>query len=457
MADNTIQIAFEAIDKNVKKTVAELDAVITGLKKADVPASLQDSTFGETDQKTKEFLEGMRAQFAEASGAITEAKENFSDFEENTIGGSIKAAAAIGVVVAAVSWVASEMNKIVELSKEQPELFTPQQLGNITAYGEEVSQLKEQLTKTKIEIASGIAPALTTFLERSNAAERAMNLAAAAGENWAFISEQQKTAFIEQAIALEDAIDETESYDRAMLISAESAGISRKAQEDLTVSDKERAAALKETTKDNENYLNSVANITKEYETYQEKIAAVTEDEKLSIEERQAKIDEYTEEFELNSKRRILAGIEERLAKDGLSDEKTAMLEDLGIKWGVYTQEAIDQKRREADEIAIEAKRIDDALHGIKDRTITVTVNATGSGLNLLESSDGTRARVGVKDKRAGGGPVTAGDSYLVGERGPELFSPGTSGNVTPNDQLGGIDYDKLARTIVQAMQKGSQ
>ena len=39
---------------------------------------------------------------------------------------------------------------------------------------------------------------------------------------------------------------------------------------------------------------------------------------------------------------------------------------------------------------------------------------------------------------RASGGPVTAGDPFLVGERGPELFVPFDSGAVVPNDQLGG-------------------
>jgi len=39
---------------------------------------------------------------------------------------------------------------------------------------------------------------------------------------------------------------------------------------------------------------------------------------------------------------------------------------------------------------------------------------------------------------KADGGPVKAGGSYIVGERGPELFTPGSSGNITPNNQLGG-------------------
>ena len=39
---------------------------------------------------------------------------------------------------------------------------------------------------------------------------------------------------------------------------------------------------------------------------------------------------------------------------------------------------------------------------------------------------------------RATGGPVTAGTTYLVGERGPELFTASTSGKIIPNNALGG-------------------
>jgi len=39
---------------------------------------------------------------------------------------------------------------------------------------------------------------------------------------------------------------------------------------------------------------------------------------------------------------------------------------------------------------------------------------------------------------RANGGSVRAGNEYIVGERGPELFSPGVSGMITPNHALGG-------------------
>jgi TP901 family phage tail tape measure protein len=39
---------------------------------------------------------------------------------------------------------------------------------------------------------------------------------------------------------------------------------------------------------------------------------------------------------------------------------------------------------------------------------------------------------------KAAGGPVASGKTFLVGEKGPELFSPGSAGNITPNSALGG-------------------
>ena len=40
--------------------------------------------------------------------------------------------------------------------------------------------------------------------------------------------------------------------------------------------------------------------------------------------------------------------------------------------------------------------------------------------------------------RREYGAPVSGGGSYLVGERGPEMFTPNTSGSITPSNKLGG-------------------
>ena len=41
--------------------------------------------------------------------------------------------------------------------------------------------------------------------------------------------------------------------------------------------------------------------------------------------------------------------------------------------------------------------------------------------------------------KREKGGPVSAGGSYLVGEKGPEMFTPSRSGAIIPNNAMGGV------------------
>tara|TARA_R100001079_G_scaffold98852_1_gene62836 strand:+ start:2254 stop:4269 length:2016 start_codon:yes stop_codon:yes gene_type:complete len=63
---------------------------------------------------------------------------------------------------------------------------------------------------------------------------------------------------------------------------------------------------------------------------------------------------------------------------------------------------------------------------------------------------------------KAEGGPVKRGGSYIVGERGPEMFSPGTSGTITPNHALGGstnivVNVDASGSSIEGDEQQGRE
>jgi len=53
---------------------------------------------------------------------------------------------------------------------------------------------------------------------------------------------------------------------------------------------------------------------------------------------------------------------------------------------------------------------------------------------------------------RAHGGPVFAGESYLVGEQGPELLTMGASGFVTPNNRLGGGSTTTIVNVYPRTM-----
>jgi len=52
---------------------------------------------------------------------------------------------------------------------------------------------------------------------------------------------------------------------------------------------------------------------------------------------------------------------------------------------------------------------------------------------------------------RAAGGPVKAGEAYMVGEKGPELVVPREDGNMLPNSALGGVNVNiTMNGTIVR-------
>ena len=63
---------------------------------------------------------------------------------------------------------------------------------------------------------------------------------------------------------------------------------------------------------------------------------------------------------------------------------------------------------------------------------------------------------LGFDGARAHGGPVHAGGSFLVGERGPEIFSPSSNGNIIANDRISpnvNIQIINQANAQVQAEQ----
>ena len=63
---------------------------------------------------------------------------------------------------------------------------------------------------------------------------------------------------------------------------------------------------------------------------------------------------------------------------------------------------------------------------------------------------------------RAEGGPVSKGRSYIVGERGPEMFTPSSSGHITPNHELGGstnvvVNVDASGSSVEGDEQRGRE
>ena len=69
-----------------------------------------------------------------------------------------------------------------------------------------------------------------------------------------------------------------------------------------------------------------------------------------------------------------------------------------------------------------------------------------GLGSSIKGVFTGGDSPAPIDGARAAGGPVSAGKNYLVGERGPEIFSPSSSGSIIPNHRAGSVSNDN--RTI---------
>lgn len=127
--------------------------------------------------------------------------------------------------------------------------------------------------------------------------------------------------------------------------------------------------------------------------------------------------------------------------------------------------------------VSLAFKTLGKALGGLVDGfgllagNIAKAVSGVQNLINLVKNNPVVKGISGVIDKifggaKAEGGPVKAGTSYLVGERGAEMFVPKTDGVIVPNNKLGGngvvnnfninvtgaLDQEGVARQIVDIL-----
>ena len=111
-------------------------------------------------------------------------------------------------------------------------------------------------------------------------------------------------------------------------------------------------------------------------------------------------------------------------------------------------QDGLYNAASEAENLRIKLRALDEDAKKLDGRSISINVEARGldaalAGLASIgggatgNKNDGKL--VNTKDgTRASGGPVSAGNAYLVGEQGPEVVVMGGNGTVIPNHELGG-------------------
>jgi len=122
-------------------------------------------------------------------------------------------------------------------------------------------------------------------------------------------------------------------------------------------------------------------------------------------------------------------------------------------------KDAQDAEARRVKDLADKYKQVGDAIKTHVTDSIMDAIDGTKSlgesALGILKDLGKQFLRLGINQAfgalgstggilgklfgggRASGGTVQGGTSYMVGERGPELFTPGRSGSIAPNNAMG--------------------
>ena len=146
--------------------------------------------------------------------------------------------------------------------------------------------------------------------------------------------------------------------------------------------------------------------------------------------------------------------------KTATDEEKDAIAQMAGFIYD--TEKAIKDLNKSSQEWATTLQSatrgfIDDLIEGksaaeaFSNVLSSIANKLIDVGLDSLFGKSGFNVAGLFGGARAAGGPVSSGKTYLVGEDGPELFSPSSAGNITPNHALGGAGGDFVFAPTVDA------
>ena len=148
----------------------------------------------------------------------------------------------------------------------------------------------------------------------------------------------------------------------------------------------------------------------------------------------------------------LTKGLDEEVALDNAKTKLAELEAAAKLAFGTGAQADVDAYEAQAAEFATMLATISTNMGNISANEILIRYKTQGPAAALelanylargaeagsYQSEFDLLTLAGISGSRASGGPVAMGSSYLVGERGPELFTPSSSGNITPNGGMGG-------------------
>lgn len=364
---------------------------------------------------------------------------------------------------------------IREISDTVPEylILTEKQIKAAREYEIALDEMTDSATGLKVAIGNELIPVGNVFL-------KLMQKQIDEGFEWQ--DAIAPLAFIENIQKLKEAQFEVSLSSMDM---AEGMKELSSASEDTAPALDEVAVSTEDLTKANQDYLSTLGDVTKQNRDFQETekdlqlshIKLVEEKEKLeaawwrdeeaiqAVNEKLADNEEAQAEnvaaMEDATHRRMLAMLEEQLSIDGLSEKESTFLLEQGVKWGIYSEEAI--------EAMAAIQRQVDAMERNIDININVHTNYSQAGQAALTTQLAGEKDYVPKRRNATGGTymipesygnegfmMSGGDTASGGEQLKIIPKGQASGGVVVNIMLdsGTPDPERVAYNLKPAVER---
>lgn len=190
---------------------------------------------------------------------------------------------------------------------------------------------------------------------------------------------------------------------------------------DGDVKEARRRANLTELERSVEDYKAKRAEEERQYseqlQAYRQSYADKRAADLISYQEKRADYAKQWKEYQQQLKDEVLLYTEKTDSIKAIMLEADQTYKNIVEDQKNFTINAINEQIKAYQQLASAISKVNSANTAAQIKTVTTSV--------------GVQAR-------ATGGPVSAGSTYLVGEDGPELFSPINSGTIIPNNQLRG-------------------
>lgn len=304
----------------------------------------------------------------------------------------------------------------------------------------------EELSRANPDMAGPIN-ALNEVIKKAREAQGAIGAVTAGGKGDRLQPEPDVTGTFLRGEGGQDLVDKLKSSNDAIIAEEERAAKAIQSAKDKAAREAERAAkkAAKEDPLErfNRRIEEQTANVQAEYNA-QSQLNPLIEDYGFKLDAarlyqeglnaaKKAGID--LSPAEMDAMKKTTEGLALLQAEQARLQDEQEKTKQSFLEWNDTAKSAVGGFLSDLQNGVGLAEALTNALNKVLDKLIEVGLNSIFDPSTGIFGGGGGFLSGIFGGARANGGPVRTGKTYLVGEKGPELFTPGAAGSIIPNSK----------------------